>query len=234
MNSDCPCSALMVEVRGRNSCPERNTLNSKESIYVVDGDCLKAFQATLKEESDRARVIVAAAWIDLFLEAKLRNEFGNGNARARKDLFSEDGPFSSSAAKAKAVYCAGWIPTDLYHDATVIRKLRNRFAHTVDSVSLNDSDTRRLIESLKVPQRQYYDWGEIRAAALPDGAVIYTGDKPKEASGGLHIPGRFTFQLAIPLILAVLAAKLGILFTTDAKGCLLRIRLPEHMDNGCS
>jgi len=203
-----------------------------DSLYVLPLDCFKAFNAALADESDRARVIVAAAWIDQFLEVRLRNEFSNGNRKARESLFSENGTFSTFSAKLNAAFCAGWIDADVYHDATVIRKLRNAFAHTVDHVSLNDGKARTLLETLRLPRRQFYDWGEIRAAATAGGAAFYTGDKPADAKEDLDVPGALTFKLAVPLVVSVLVANLGILFTTEKEGYLARVRLPKHMENG--
>ena len=206
-------------------------MNDNRTVYAVDVDCFKAFNAALAEDSDRARVIVAAAWIDTFLKVRLLNEFAKGNAKARKTLFSENGPFSTFSAKLNIAFCAGWIDPDVYHDATVIRKLRNIFAHTVKPVSLDDPDTRNLIESLRVPHRQFYDWGKLRAVATADGVAIYTGDMPEDATEDLYIPGSFSFRLSIPLILAVLVSNLGIVFTTEKEGCLRQIGLPKHMED---
>ena len=67
---------------------------------------LKVFNTTLADESDRASVILAASWIDKFLEAKLRNEISKGNAKARKTLFSLNGPFVTFSGKLNAAFCA--------------------------------------------------------------------------------------------------------------------------------
>jgi len=205
--------------------------NDDKTVYAVDLNCFKEFNAALAEDSDRARVIVAAAWIDKFLEAKLRAEFSKGNAKAREALFSDNGPLSFSA-KLNIAFCAGWIDRDVYNDATVIRKLRNKSAHTAEPVSLDDPKTRNLIESLRVPNRQFSDWGDLRAAATGDDLVIYTGDMPENATEDLYIPGLLTFRLAIPLILAVLVSNLGIVFRTDEDDRLYQIKLPKHMGGG--
>ncbi|HEX7150459.1 MAG TPA: hypothetical protein VF618_03150, partial [Thermoanaerobaculia bacterium] len=182
------------------------------------------------EESDRARVIVVACWIEEFLKVKLMNEFSKGNADARKALFSENGPFATFSAKINATFCAGWIDGDVYHDIQVIRKLRNGFAHSYNPVSLDEEETRKLIQSLRVPHRQFYDWGQLRAASTADGIVIYTGDKPSQAREELHIPGAATFRMALPIVLAVLASNLGLPFATDEEGTIAMIELPKHMD----
>ena len=207
-------------------------MKTTDKIYALELDCFKDFNAALAKESDRACIIVAAAWIGKFLEVKIMNEFFKGNSKARKALFSVNGPFSTFSAKLNAAFCAGWIDADVYHDVQVIRKIRNEFAHTIEPVSLNDEMPRTLLETLRVPQRQYYNWGELRASSTDDGLLVYTGDKPADAKEDLYIPGVFTFRIAIPLVIAVLVANLHIPFTTNKAGCIAKVRLPKHMEIG--
>lgn len=203
-----------------------------QKIYALPLGCFEAFNASLSDESDRGRIIVTASWIDLLIKVKLMNEFSKGNAEARKSLFSGTGSFATFSAKVNAAFCAGWIDNDVYHDIQVIKKLRNGFAHNAGKVSLDDEETRKLIESLRVPHRQFYDWGQLRAAATTDGVVIYTGEKPPEAKDELHIPGAATFKTALPLVVAVLVSNLGILFATNEEGTAAQIALPKHMAIG--
>lgn len=207
-------------------------MSGKKEFYALPLDCFKAFHSSLSEESDRARVIVVACWIEEFLKVKLMNEFSKGNANARKSLFSDNGPFGTFSAKINAAFCAGWIDSDVYHDIQVIRKLRNLFAHSYNLVSLDDGETRNLIQSLRVPHRQFYDWGQLHAASTHDGIVIFSVDNPPAAREELHILGAFTFRIALPIVLAVLASNLAISFTTDEEGTIAKIELPKHMKTG--
>lgn len=203
-----------------------------DKVYTLPLDCFNLFNNVLQQESDRACIILAAAWIDRFLELKLRNEFSKGNAKSREALFSENGPFSTFSAKLNAAFCAGWIDSDVFHDANIIRKLRNDFAHTVDQVSLDGEKPRRLLESLRVPHRQFTDWGKLRVAKTAEGICFYTGNRPSNAEEDLNVPGVLTFKITIPLVMGVLVANLGVYLTTEEEGCLTRIRLPQHMTEG--
>lgn len=207
-------------------------MSDKQRLYALPLDCFEAFNSSLSDESDRARVIVVACWIEEFLKVRLMNEFSKGNAEAREALFSNNGPFATFSAKTNAAFCAGWIDSDVHHDIRVIRKLRNIFAHSYNPVSLDEEETRNLIQSLRVPHRQFYDWGKLGAASTDNGIVIYSGDKPPEANEELHIPGAATFRMALPIVLAVLAANLGIPFSTDEEGTIAMIKLPNHMETG--
>lgn len=199
-------------------------------LHALPLSCLNAFAASLADESDRARVIVVASWIEEFLKVRLMNEFSKGNADARGSLFSKNGPFSTFSGKINASFCAGWIDGDVYHDIEVIRKLRNAFAHDCGAISLDDEPHRNLLQSLKVPHRQFYDWGRLRAASTADGVVIFTGEEPPEATEELHIPGALTFRMALPIVVSVLVANVGIVFATDQEGTVAKIRLPKHME----
>ena len=184
-------------------------------------DCFKVFNKTIAEESDRGKVILVAAWIDHFLEVKLKNEFSKGNAKVR----DQSATFSD---KLDTVFRAGWIDTDVSHDVQIIRKLRNDCAHTIKPRSLNDENIRSLLKSFHVPRRQYYDWGELKAASTNNGILFYTGKKPEDAEEDLYL-GVLTFNMAISLIVAVLVANLEIPFTIDEKEFFM-LSLPEHME----
>lgn len=200
-----------------------------KDFYALPIDCFKVFFAALDEETDRARVILAAAWMDQFLEIKLMNEFSEGNSKARDRLFSDNGPFARLSSKLDAAFCAGWIDADVYHDASMIRRLRNDFAHRVDKLSLRDPEISALLQKLKVPHRQFHDWGKVRAAVRDGGFVLYTKSKPADAGEDVAVPGDITFRVAIPLVVSVLVANLKIFFSTEKEGEVALVRLPDHM-----
>jgi hypothetical protein len=127
--------------------------------HVISMDFGKRVAAALSEESDRACVILVASWADHLLRIKLANEFSKGNSDARSSLFASNGPFATFSAKLNAAFCAEWIDRDVYHDLQVIRKMRNRFAHSIGNESLNDEPFPAMVASLRVPNREYYDWG---------------------------------------------------------------------------
>lgn len=207
-------------------------MSNPKNAYGLPLDCFEAINKSLSEESDRARIIIIACWIDEFLKVKLMNVFSKGNREARKTLFTNNGPFATFAAKINVAFCAGWIERDVYHDIQIIRKLRNICAHTYDPVSLDEEEARKLLESLRVPHRQIYDWSDLRLASTDDGIIFYTGKKPPEVKEDLDIPGELTLKMALPVVLVVLASNLGILFGTHKEGESVIIELPKHMQLG--
>jgi hypothetical protein len=171
-----------------------------------------SFFDELGRESERATAILAAAWIDKLLERKLAQLFSGGNAKARAKLFAASGPFASFSAKINAAFCVGWLDADVHNDLDVIRRIRNEFAHQIQGLSMESPKIRSLTESLRVPHREFYDWGKLRCAATDEGTgvVFYTGRPPEDASEPLVIPAASTFRMAASWVIAYLAASLGV------------------------
>lgn len=129
-----------------------------DDVLVAQSDWT-AFFEELKDETDRGCAILAVAWIDHILERKLGALFSGGNSDARRKLFDANGPFSPFSAKVTAAFCLGWLDADLRHDLDVIRKIRNRFAHQIHGLTLDDPDMAILVDSFRLPHREFSDWG---------------------------------------------------------------------------
>ena len=193
----------------------------------IHEEIISAFSKSLEEESDRAKVIITVAQIEYILELKLKETYSHGNNKARDKLFSANGAFATFSSKINVTYCSGWIDSDIYHDIEILRKIRNIFAHQFENLTMDSPDIKKNIERLKVPHREFYDWGKLRAAETKNGIILYTGEKPKEAKTQLEI-GNLTFNLAASIIFAVLLEKMG--FQVEfADGKIINIELPEHM-----
>ncbi|MCK4871913.1 MAG: hypothetical protein KAS72_04220 [Phycisphaerales bacterium] len=191
-------------------------------------DFLERVSDALSEESDRACVILVASWIAHFLRIKLAQEFSKGNSEARHALFSFNGPFATVSAKLNAVFCADWIDSDVYHDLQVIRKLRNTFAHSIDSHTLHEEPFPAMVAKLRVPKRQFHDWGQLSAATTDTGVVFFTGERPDEATDDLDV-SKISFRMGASVIIAVLVANLGIHVDADGLAGTVLFELPEHM-----
>ncbi len=194
----------------------------------ISTDFGKRVSDALSEESDRACVILVASWTDHLLRIKLAQEFSRGNSDARAALFLSNGPFATFSAKLNAVYCADWIDGDVYHDLQLIRKLRNDFAHSIDSHTLHDEPFPAMVAKLRVPKRQYHDWGQLGAAATDTGVVLFTSERPDEAIEDLDV-SKITFRMGASVILAVLVVNLGIPIDAGGSAESVLFELPEHM-----
>jgi hypothetical protein len=187
-------------------------MSEPTQLLLVDHAEWASFFDELGRESERATAILAAAWIDHLLERKLAQLFSSGNKKALAQLFAANGPFATFSAKITAAFCAGWLDADVYHDLHVIRKIRNSFAHQIHGLSMESQKIRPLIESLQVPHREFYDWGELKCAGTAEGVgvVFYTDQSAEGLGEPLVIPATFTFRLAVSWIIAYLAANLGV------------------------
>ena len=206
--------------------------NKKEKIYSEFEKILynQIFE-TLKKESDRAKLILIASWIDHFLNVKIQNEFSKGNKKARKHLFSANGPFASLSSKLNFAFCAGWIDSDVYHDIKIIKKLRDRCAHSIDNISFNEEKMRKKIEEFLVPKREFYDWGELWAVCTTKNEIIISaGKKPDNIKENLYIPGCLTLDMALPIIFMVLISNLKIPFSIkNNKDVIFTIDIPDYI-----
>ena len=92
----------------------------------------KGFFKEIQNESPRAAVIIASA----FLDAQLRNllsKYFVGDPDVVDELLGTekkpDRPLSSFSSRIKAAYCLGLISKNTYQDLNTVRKIRNKFAH---------------------------------------------------------------------------------------------------------
>ena len=200
-------------------------MTKKEHVSIDFG---RHTSDALSDESDRACVILVASWVYHFLRIKLAHEFDKGNADARSELFSSNGPFATFSAKLNVAFCAGWIDRDVYDDLQVIRRMRNKFAHSVDRHTLHNEPFPVMVAKLRVPKRQYYDWRQLRAGATDSGVMVFTGEPPVEADEDFYV-SESTFRMGNAVLVAVLDANLGIPHETGASAGTVVLEFAEHM-----
>jgi len=76
-------------------------------MVKIDEEIITAFSKSLKEESDRAKVIITVARIEYLLELKFKKFYSHGNNKAYEKLFSANGPFATVSSKVNVAYCSG-------------------------------------------------------------------------------------------------------------------------------
>lgn len=120
---------------------------------IVKNDLLNLtkINETLSAESDRGAAIYATALTDEHLKILLKEIFGKDRQRNKvsDELFEGYGPFTSLAAKAATAYSMGFLGSDVYADISIMRKIRNRFAHESDHLTFSDSTIQNLMKNLK-------------------------------------------------------------------------------------
>ena len=132
--------------------------HSGDGIMAIDLDKIQAIyedQGALERElegsSDRAAVIVAAAFIDNLLENALLSAFVGASKAENANIFSGHGPLGTFSGKIEICYRVGIISK--YEKTLIhkIRQIRNKFAHELRIDSLNSKKVKTLVAELSIP-----------------------------------------------------------------------------------
>lgn len=105
-------------------------------VTAHDTKAFNEFVADIRNESDRAAVILAAAKIDLVLYQILQ-KFLLPSTSSRDELLDGDAPLGTFSARINAVYRLGLIAADFARALHLLRRIRNSFAHEFSGISLN-------------------------------------------------------------------------------------------------
>jgi DNA-binding MltR family transcriptional regulator len=113
----------------------------------------KGFYEELQNESPRAAVIIAAA----FLDAQLRNllsTFLIDDPQVVDELLgtgeNAHGPLSSFWARIRAAYSMGLISRSMYDDLDSVRKIRNKFGHKMHGYTFDEPEIVSWCKNLKL------------------------------------------------------------------------------------
>lgn len=109
-----------------------------------------AFTAEFDGESDRATALLAVAFLDVYLEQALTSFLVNDPQEVQR-LLAPEQPLASFAARARMAYCLGLIDRPSFKDITLIREIRNEFAHSLQGRSFRDRDIAEKCAALKAP-----------------------------------------------------------------------------------
>ena len=115
----------------------------------------KVFDESLKG-SDRDIAIVAVCLIDSLLERLLKSYFiKNGGVN---NLFENEHILQTYHAKVNIAHFSGLIPSFLYNDLLLIGRIRNKFAHKLDSsISFMDAEISNLVKDFKFKPKSAED-----------------------------------------------------------------------------
>ena len=106
----------------------------------------QSFHDELFKESDRACVVLSAAYLDESLRVLLTNYFVDDNKAVKNFIGGPESltaPLGSFASRITAAYCLGLIDKIQYNDLHTIRKIRNLFAHGLQGLSFEDPKVTR-------------------------------------------------------------------------------------------
>ena len=102
---------------------------------------------SLRDESERAVVILAAARLDVDLE-KLLKHILKRHPGGTDPLFEGDRMLGTFSAKIAMAHRLGAIDDDFEHAIQMLRKIRNDFAHQLESETLSSSRQKSRLQEL--------------------------------------------------------------------------------------
>lgn len=129
-------------------------LESWGFLETKEGESLK----DLPWLSDRAAGIVATALLENRLDAIVRENFVQDDARLMQQLFQEQGPLGTLSAKIQISYALGLVTAQGRRDLDCIRKIRNSFAHDLTTSTFEAESIKARCFNIKVVEEMV---GEI-------------------------------------------------------------------------
>lgn len=126
-------------------------------MLLSTAEDLAKFVDELKRETDRGLPLVAAALIDDRLTETLRSFFCEVPSAA-KLLDDSNAPLGTFSSRAEACYALGLIDTHEYREITLIRKVRNEFAHAKHGTSFQTPRVQGLCSSLQLDLSEGEDY----------------------------------------------------------------------------
>jgi mannitol operon repressor len=143
----------------------------------------RGFLAALEElntETDRGVALVATSFLDLLMRDTLA-AFPINNASAGALLSGFNAPLGTFSARIASCHALGLIDDHEAEQSTILRKVRNEFAHEVE-VTFNSGKVKNLCDKLSVPDsdKNTQSRGKFMKSAMP--MLIYMLNRPKEVS----------------------------------------------------
>lgn len=104
----------------------------------------------LIDESDRGAAIVGAALLEDNLVSMLKSKMllDLMSQKQVKDIFDLSGPLSNFSAKISIAFAFGFIDKVTFDDLQIVRKLRNKFAHSSGKLSFDDGEVKSQINNM--------------------------------------------------------------------------------------
>ena len=138
---------------------------------ITSGDEAEAIQ-DLKNTSDRAAAIVAAAILETRLEAILRRVLldhkKNADRTIREEMFRTSGPLGSFSAKINLTFMLGICSAATWTDLDYIREIRNAFAHRVEAQKFETIRIKDLCMNLRSFVKHIFPYGTKAEDATQD------------------------------------------------------------------
>ena len=127
----------------------------------------------LQGESHRATAIIGPTILDNILEIYLRNFFIKNRKSVNTLLSDPHSPLGTFNSRILTAYCLGLIGSKEHTELYLIRKIRNKFAHDLETLSFEDQSIQSYCSNLKYPKLLYKVVPEVISFA-PRDLFIYS------------------------------------------------------------
>ena len=108
----------------------------------------RGFLHEFQAETDRGTTVVAASYLDDLLASMLRRRFIE-QAKIVDTLLDFQGPLGTFSSRIDLTYCLGLIREDQYKDLSIVRRIRNEFAHSHQALTFDSQPVCDLCDNLQ-------------------------------------------------------------------------------------
>ncbi|NWC01576.1 hypothetical protein [Pseudomonas sp. G1002] len=122
-------------------------MSTPDPRSIAMADAFTAIVQSLKGESDRGTIVLAAAWLDDSLTKILRVYF-NTSPSEKNSIFSPGQAIGDFGTKIKIAAKLNLINSHIEDSLSICRKLRNEFAHLASELSFQTPSVKSKIENL--------------------------------------------------------------------------------------
>jgi DNA-binding MltR family transcriptional regulator len=119
-----------VDVDGRQSHPMNFSI-SRQGIWQYYDEDEKAVAESIAKQSDRAAAVIAGSIIEVRMKDAILSALKR-NKDIEDFFFQPSGPMGSFRVKVDLCYMLGLLSDDAYRDLSIIKDIRNAFAHRLD------------------------------------------------------------------------------------------------------
>jgi DNA-binding MltR family transcriptional regulator len=120
---------------------------------------------TIYGEPDMPCVLVGVAYLDAILKTLLGDFLIESSIT--DNILGSNGVLGTLRSRTDLAYCVGLIPKSLYQNLCTMGEIRNQFAHSRNSLSLEDQDVVEKIDELSFPN--------VTQAVTPEGTEYDSG-----------------------------------------------------------
>lgn len=122
------------------------------NISIQESELIMKIRFSLNKESDRGCSLLSVSFLDLQIEKVLKRKL-IGNKKHLNKIFDFNGALGTLSNKLDLSYSLGLISKTEYEDITIIRKIRNDFAHSYHNIDFDSPKIISLIKRLNLNPR---------------------------------------------------------------------------------